>query len=427
MDILRQRSAGRVEPGAVAADAAKAIERCRELAQITDVAGETTRTFLSSAMRHCMETVRSWMEAAGMQVWVDAVGNLRGLYSGDRPDAARLVIGSHFDTVPNAGAFDGVLGVMMGLALIELLEGERLPFAVELVAFSEEEGVRYRLPFIGSRALVGRIDDELLARQDAEGIAVERALREFGFDPAALASAELSADASAYLEFHIEQGPVLESKDMSLGVVDAIAGQTRGEMTFVGSANHAGTTPMHLRYDAVAAVAQWIGEVERVALTAPGLVATVGRIVASPGAGNVIAGEARASLDVRHADDTVRASAVSEIVDLAHSIAHKRSLKAEWHVQMEQQAVVMDARLTRLVEESIRDTGVEPLRMVSGAGHDAMIIAERLPAAMIFLRSPGGLSHHPDEAVRQEDVANALAAGVHFLRKFDEMVTRANA
>jgi len=427
MDTLRRRFDGRTELDDLGIFAARVIERCRELAQITDVAGETTRTFLSPAMRRCMQVVQSWMESAGMQVRVDAVGNLRGVYEARRPGATRLVIGSHLDTVPNAGAFDGVLGVVLGLTLIEMLDGERLSCAIELVAFSEEEGVRFRLPFIGSRALVGRVDDELLARTDADGVSVRQAIVNFGLDAREIPGAVLDESAKAYLEFHIEQGPVLEREGLSLGVVEAIAGQTRGEMRFIGAANHAGTTPMHLRRDAGAGAAQWISEVERVALATKGLVATVGRIETLPGAGNVIAGKVKTSLDVRHADDTVRAAAVDELVTAAHSIARERGLTAEWQVQVEQKAVAMDKQLAKLAEDAVGDAGVIPYRMISGAGHDAMVIAERVPSAMVFLQSPGGVSHHPDEAVRQEDVAHALAAGLEFVRKFDEMVRTTHA
>jgi len=431
MDILRLRSGGRAELSGISEQmshhASRVIARCRELAQITDVAGETTRTFLSPAMRRCMETVQSWMETAGMQVRVDTAGNLRAIRAGAHPYSARLVIGSHLDTVPNAGAFDGVLGVVLGLALIELLDGEKLSCAVEVMAFSEEEGVRFRVPFIGSRALVGRVDEELLSTTDADGVSVRQAIVKFGLDPSKISRAALDESAKAYLEFHIEQGPVLESEGLSLGVVEAIVGQTRGEMRFLGSANHAGTTPMHLRCDAVAAAAEWIGEVERLALVTKGLVATVGRVTSLPGAGNVIAGEVKASLDVRHAEDGVRSAAMKDLIAAAHSIAHERGLQAEWQLQMEQSAVAMDMHLTKMVEDAVGDVGVIPYRMTSGAGHDAMVIAERLPSAMIFLRSPGGVSHHPDEAVRQEDVAHTLAAGLEFVRKFDEMVTTTHA
>ena len=257
---------------------------------------------------------------------VDAAGNLRALYPGAKADGPRLLIGSHLDTVPNAGAYDGVLGVVLAVALLEGLQGRHLPFAIEVIAFSEEEGVRFRTPFIGSRALVGRLDDQLLNMQDAQGITVRKAIENFGLNPENIPQAKLGNDALGYLEFHIEQGPVLESLNQPLAAVEAIAGQSRLEFTFVGRANHAGTTPMHLRLDAVAGAAEWIGTVERLAREVPDLVATVGRIEALPGAANVIAAEARLTLDIRHRTDNVRARAVDELIRQAHEIAARRGL-----------------------------------------------------------------------------------------------------
>jgi len=308
---------------------------------------------------------------------------------------------------------------MMGLALIEGLEGAKLPFAIELVGFSEEEGVRYSLPFIGSRALVGRLGAELLETKDGDGVSLARALTSFGLDPSKLDQCVISDDVAAYLEFHIEQGVLLESEDMSLGVVQAIAGQSRAEITFTGRAGHAGTTPMRLRNDAVAGAAEWISEVESVALRTPSMVATVGDLRTHPGAGNVVAGQLRASLDVRHGEDAVRHRAVDHLLAEAVSIAKRRGLTTVSKMLMDQPAVTMDARLCAVAKDAIRGIGIEPLSMVSGAGHDAMILAERVPSTMIFLRSPGGISHHPDESVRPGDVENALAAGLAFLRNFD--------
>jgi allantoate deiminase len=397
--------------------AEKVIARCRYLAQFTEEPGQLKRTFLSPAMRECMQAVQGWMEAAGMPVVTDAAGNLRGHYPGS--SNASLIIGSHLDTVPNSGAFDGVLGVMMGLALIEALEGERLPFAIEVIGFSEEEGVRYSRPFIGSRALVGRLDAELLASSDKDGITLARALASFGLDPLNIEACQVGDEVAGYLEFHIEQGILLESEDKSLGVVQAIAGQSRAEITFTGRARHAGTTPMRLRNDAVAGAAEWISEVERVALATPGMVATVGDLRTHPGAGNVVAGQLRASLDVRHGEDAVRHQAVGHLLAAAESISKRRGLTTVSKMLMDQPAVTMDARLCALAQGAIRGIGIEPVSMVSGAGHDAMILAERVPSTMIFLRSPGGISHHPDESVRLEDVENALAAGLAFLRGFE--------
>ncbi len=397
--------------------AEKVIARCRYLAQFTEEPGQIKRTFLSPAMQECMQAVQGWMEAAGMQVVTDAAGNLRGRYPGS--SRTSLMIGSHLDTVPNSGAFDGVLGVMMGLALVEALDGSRLPFAIEVVGFSEEEGVRFHLPFIGSRALIGSLDSDLLSVSDGDGISLAQALMSFGLDPIKIKDCQVSDDVASYLEFHIEQGVLLESEDKSLGVVQAIAGQSRAEITFTGRARHAGTTPMRLRNDAVAGAAEWISEVERVALATPGMVATVGDVRTHPGAGNVVAGQLHASLDVRHEEDAVRHQAVDHLLAAALSIAKRRGLTAVSKMLMDQPAVRMDTRLCELAKDAIRGVGIEAVSMVSGAGHDAMILAERVPSTMIFLRSPGGISHHPDESVRPEDVGNALAAGLAFLRNFD--------
>src|SRR3984957_13371901 len=402
--------------------AEKVISRCRHLGQFTEEPGQIKRTFLSPAMRDCMQAVQGWMEAAGMQVAIDAAGNLRGRYPGDSNTS--LMIGSHLDTVPNSGAFDGMLGVLMGLALPESLNGERLPFSIDLVGFSEEEGVRFHLPFIGSRALVGRVDADLLATKDADGISIAQALTSFGLDPQKIEDCQVADDVAGFLEFHIEQGILLESEDLSLGVVEAIAGQTRAEMTFTGRARHAGTTPMRLRNDAVAGAAEWVVEVERLALETPGLVATVGDLRTHPGAGNIVAGQLLASLDVRHEDDAVRHRAVDTLLGQAASIAKRRGLAVASRMLMDQPAVAMDPGMCALAADAIRGIGVRPLSMVSGAGHDAMILAERVPSTMIFLRSPGGVSHHPEESVLPQDVENALAAGLAFLHHLPKEVSK---
>jgi allantoate deiminase len=371
-------------------------------------------------MRDCHREISKWLQAAGAEVAIDAAGNLRSVYRAGQAAASRLLVGSHLDTVPNAGAYDGVLGVVLAVALIESLERRRLPFAIEVVGFSEEEGVRFGAPFIGSRTLVGRLDDELLSRRDAKGISVREAIETFGLNLREIPRARLSDDAFAYMEFHIEQGPVLESLAQPLGIVEAIAGQTRVEFLFLGRANHAGTTPMHLRRDALAAAAEWIGAVERAAQIDAGLVATVGQIETKPGAINVIAGEVRVTLDLRHKSDEVRARAADLIVGHAGEIAQRRGLSVRINVLLNQRAVAMDPFLIEQIEQAITKTGCQPHRMVSGAGHDAMILVEKVPAAMIFLRSPGGVSHDPAESVNTEDVAKALECGLHLL---DQLAT----
>jgi allantoate deiminase len=395
--------------------AARIITRCREIAACTEVPGEITRLFLTPPMHEVHELLRDWMETLGMTVSVDPIGNLRGFWPGLCPGSPRLLIGSHLDTVPNAGAFDGILGVVLGVAIVEELRGQLLPFAIEVIGFSEEEGVRFSKPFLGSLALIGRLDAETLARTDRNGISVRQAIQAYGLDPQQLPAAALAKGTFAYLEIHIEQGPVLESEDTSLGIVEALVGQSRMELIFTGQANHAGTTPMHLRHDAIAAAAEWIVAVEDHASSQNGLVATVGKMEAAPGAGNVIAGRVAASLDVRHADNGAREASVLAILKLAETAAARRGVHLTYGKQLDQPAVPLDPHLTTLLNKAATQAGFPARRMTSGAGHDAMILAPIVPSAMLFLRSPGGLSHHPDETVLPQDVEAALATAMEFL------------
>jgi allantoate deiminase len=395
----------------------RVIARCREIAAFTEVPAEITRTFLSPPMHGVHALLRQWMESAGMSVSVDAIGNMRGLYRGPAVESPRLLIGSHIDTVPNAGAFDGVLGVVLGIALVEQIHSRqtKLPFAIEVVGFSEEEGVSFGKPFLGSLGLVGKLDAELLALKNAAGNTVAEAITKFGLDPKDLLHALLSPQAFAYVEFHIEQGPILESESIPLGTVSAVAGQSRLTFTFTGQANHAGTTPMQLRRDAMAAAAEWIGSVENYATNQSDLVATVGKVETWPGAGNVVAGRVVTTLDVRHADDSVRQRAVAHLVERAQHTAAKRGVEVSAHTHLEQPAVQMDSRLTKLLHTAAKQAGHPARIMTSGAGHDAVILAPHVPSAMLFLRTPGGISHHPDESVLPEDVEAALATGLEFL------------
>jgi len=369
-------------------------------------------------MRDVQREIAAWLEPLATILQIDAAGNLRALYPAVESAAPRLLIGSHLDTVPNAGAFDGILGVVLAIALLQGLNGRRLPYAIEVVGFSDEEGVRFATPFLGSRALVSRFDDNLLDRQDSQGISVRKAIQDFGLNPDTIADAVLRDDVCAYVEFHIEQGPVLESLALPLGVIETIAGQSRLEFIFKGRANHAGTTPMNMRFDALAGAAEWITAVERAARISPGLVATVGTVQARPGAVNVIAEEARLSLDVRHPGDDVRMHAVEDLIRDAQAIARRRGLTMSWKEHMNQRAVQMDPDLITQIEEAIRKSGCKPHRMASGAGHDAMILAEKVPSGMVFLRTPGGISHDPAESVLIDDVAKALECGFHLLDQF---------
>lgn len=397
--------------------AEQAVARCRTLASFSEDAGSLRRTFLSPPMRDVHREIGAWLTPLGITARIDAVGNLRAVYPGADSSAPCLLIGSHLDTVPNAGMYDGMLGVVLAVALLEGLEGRRLPYAIEVVGFSEEEGVRFGVPFIGSRALIGRLDDELLNKSDAGAASVRKVIEQFGLNPAEIPHHRIDKDVCACLEFHIEQGPVLENLGRPLAAVEAIAGQTRMDFVFTGRANHAGTTPMNLRFDAMSGAAEWICAVERIAQSIPGLIATVGSVEAKPGATNVIAGEVRASLDVRHAQDDQRNRAVEELTHAAQEIARTRGLSVAFSVRLNQPAVAMDASLVAQIERAIHDVGCEPHRMVSGAGHDAMILAEKIPSAMIFLRTPNGISHDPAESVSVDDVAKAIECGLQLLEQ----------
>jgi allantoate deiminase len=390
-----------------------AVRHCRMLATFSEEPDATTRTFLSPSMRQVHAYLSEWMEGLGMRATIDAAGNVRGVF-GDA-GARRLYIGSHLDTVRRAGAFDGILGVVLAISLVELLREVSLPFAIEVIGFSEEEGVRFAVPFIGSRALAGTLDDDLLSRTDSAGVSVREAITRFGLNPQQLDAALAADTALGYLEFHIEQGPVLDQLDIPTAIVEGIVGQNRSRLTFSGMANHAGTTPMHLRRDALAAAAEWITAVEHAANTTPGVVATVGRIELEPNIGNVIPERCRDSLDLRCLSDDVRHIEFHRLLAEAHDIAGRRGVSLGHEALLDQPAVTMHGDLRARLDRATAEVGSPRHHMASGAGHDAMIMATRMPSAMLFVRSPRGISHHPDESVHVSDVATALSIGRAFL------------
>jgi allantoate deiminase len=396
--------------------AARIIARCRELAGISDTPGETSRLFLTSATRDAHTLLTWWMRQAGLEARTDDSGSLRAVRRSADADAPTLLLFSHIDTVPDAGAFDGPLGVVLALAAIEELHDTPLPFHVEIIAFSEEEGARFGFPFLSSLAATGQLTPALLERTDAAGISVAQAIRDFGLNPERIAeTCPLPAKTFAALEVHIEQGPVLEADDASLAVVEAIVGQSRFQLTFEGHANHAGTTPMSLRHDALTAAAQWIVEVERYAAGYKQLVATVGHVDVFPSASNIVPGKVHATLDVRHPSDDSRHAAVAHLLTKAESAGALRGVTVHARLQSEQKAVPMDHALVQHLHQAAGRAGFATQSMFSGAGHDAMIIGPYVPTAMLFVRSPGGLSHHPDEAVREQDVEAALATVLNLL------------
>jgi allantoate deiminase len=384
---------------------------------MTEEPGRITRRYLTPPVHNVHAHLRWRMESLGMASQVDAAGNLRGFWHPEGATGKRLILGSHVDTVPDAGAYDGVLGVMLALEWVQLAQELKAPFPIEIIAFSEEEGVRFGVPFLGSLAAAGTFDPTLLALKDADGVSLEAAIRAFGLDPAQIGSAAVDADALGFVEIHIEQGPVLETEELSVAVVEGIVGQTRLEFRFSGQANHAGTTPMRLRRDALAAAAEWMTEVESLALAKDGLVATVGKLAVEPDAANVIPGAVTASLDVRHLRDSTRARCATALTDQAIAIAEGRGITVDCVRVLDQPSVRMDDQLTSWLLEAVEAAGFPGKTLPSGAGHDAMIMAARVPASMLFLRSPGGISHHPAEAVLEEDVEAALLVGRKFLER----------
>jgi allantoate deiminase len=395
----------------------RAIVECQRIAAMTEEPGRITRRFLTPPTHEVHAHLTARMESLDMTVHVDDAGNLHGLSHPEGASDSRLILGSHIDTVPDAGAFDGVLGVMLAIECVDLARELRLPLAMEVIAFSEEEGVRFGVPFLGSRAVAGRFDPALLALKDGEGVTLEGAIRAYGLDPMRIAEAAADEHTLGFVEIHIEQGPVLEAENLKVAAVTGIVGQTRLTLEFAGQANHAGTTPMNLRHDALAGAAEWIGAVEKLAKRTEGLVATVGKIEASPNATNVVAGIALLTLDARHPHDAIRLGAVNELIEIANAIAERRGLAMQSTRQMDQPTVSMDVRLTAYLADAIEAAGFPPKRMHSGAGHDAMVMASRMPTAMLFLRSPGGISHNPAEAARAEDVEAALEVMSVFLQR----------
>jgi len=394
-----------------------------ELAQVTDEPGQLTRTFLSPAMRRANALVATWMRAAGLVTREDTVGNLIGLLEAPAaPRARTLLLGSHLDTVRDAGRFDGALGVLLPIvALAELRHrGVTLPFAVEVLGFSEEEGVRFASAYLGSKGYCGQLRAADLKLTDAAGLSVRTALETLTptAQPFVLPRrAHAPRDLLGYVEVHIEQGPVLEAKKLAIGVVSAIAGQTRSKLAFHGRAGHAGTTPMNLRRDALAGAAEFTLAAEALAQRTPGLVATVGTISVAPGAANVIPATAAFSLDLRHPRDVVRRSALRQLRATAARIARRRQLTFTWTPTQDNAAVTCSPALTATLTASVRAVQGKNLALPSGAGHDAVVLSALTPVAMLFVRSRAGLSHHPDEFSSPADIALALEVLIDFLAR----------
>ncbi len=401
------------------AEAKKLISLLTELGRVTDEPGRLTRTFLSPAMRRANRLVGRWMREAGLKVREDSVGNLIGRLESRAPRARTLLLGSHLDTVRDAGRYDGPLGVLLPLVALATLRrrGVHLPFHVEIIGFSEEEGVRFSSAYLGSKGYIGRLPARTLRLRDAAGTSLAEALQQYTRGRfTAPKAAHRRRDLLGYVEVHIEQGPVLEARRLAVGVVSAIAGQSRFKLSWQGKAGHAGTTPMELRKDALAGAAEFAVGIEACAKATPGLVATIGLLSVPAGAANVIPARVDHTLDVRHASDRVRRAALRKLEALARQIARRRGLRCSWQPTQEDGAVACSPALSVRLERSIRSVQGRSLTLVSGAGHDGVIVSRLAPVAMLFVRCRGGLSHHPAEYAAPADLAVALRVLMDFLQ-----------
>jgi len=430
---VTDRMYGKGEPGRVAEafeigdfkPGVRAKTRCDLMGAppYSEAEGMLVRRFLTPAHDEALKTLAFWMEEAGMSARRDHAGNLVGRYEGATPGAPALLVGSHIDSVRNGGRYDGALGVMLGIDVVEALAraGRRLPFAVEVIAFGDEEGSRFPASMTCSRAVAGTVDPSVMEMTDGDGVSLAQAFAAFALDPTRLEeAARKPGEVFAFLEAHIEQGPVLEAEGLALGVVTAIAAQKRLMVRFAGVAGHAGTTPMNLRKDPGPAAAEAILTLERICSGGKdGLVGTVGRITALPGAFNVIPGAVEYSMDVRAEVAATRDAAVEAVTAEIHAIAARRGLEASVTLMQDLAASPCDPGLTALLEDAVAATGQTPRRLPSGAGHDAMVIADLCPTAMLFIRCEGGISHNPREAVTEADCALAATAMLHFIDQLE--------
>lgn len=401
--------------------ARRVMERCDTLAEISETPGQLTRVYLSTEHLRANAQVAQWMQEAGMLTWQDAVGNICGRYEAANDGAQAVLLGSHLDTVRDAGRYDGMLGVLTAIEVVDWLHRQNLrgSQAIEIVGFADEEGTRFNITLLGSRGLTGTWPQGWLDCEDAQGVSVAQAMVNVGLDPTRIATAERAReDFSAYLELHIEQGPVLEQEDLPLGVVTAINGARRLTCRFSGEAGHAGTVPMSHRHDALTAAAQWIGFVEqKTRESGPELVATVGTLQCEPGAVNVIPGAVTLTLDIRSPNDALRETLLNALLDEAARIGQARGVAFSSDIFYTIAATPCDTHLRNVLAGAVEAVQGRVLLLPSGAGHDAIAIAERWPSAMLFVRCDRGISHHPAESVQQQDVAQALRAYSEAVRK----------
>ncbi|TPQ40828.1 allantoate amidohydrolase [Bradyrhizobium guangdongense] len=410
---MREQASPRLGPGIIA--------RIEELGQISETPDALTRVYLSSEHRRAGDLLAGWMREAGMSARVDAIGNVVGRYEGEESRRPALLLGSHYDTVRDAGKWDGPLGIVTAIACVAELNrrGKRLPFAIEVIAFADEEGVRFASTLLGSRAVAGTFDEGTLRARDSDGVSLREAMQRFGLDPDHIgAAARAPGEFLGYIELHIEQGPVLEAQALPVGVVSAISGATRLNVTLEGMAGHAGTVPMAMRHDALTGAAECIVAIETQCRNDIGLFGTVGYLRADPGASNVIPGRVIFTIDMRCASDEHRRLAVASAVKTIERIAETRGLRPQIDVTHEGRSVPCASWLATQISEAIVRCGFAPMTLPSGAGHDGMAIADITDIGMIFVRCRGGVSHHPDEHVDDADVETGARVLLDVIENF---------
>jgi allantoate deiminase len=401
--------------------AEKILQRINELASVSEDKSCVTRTYGTPAFIEGRNKVEQWMKDAGLDTRIDNIGNVRGRLLSKNANAKTFVIASHIDTIINAGKFDGPLGVLMGLDLIEyLLQSKtQLPFHIELAGFCDEEGCRFHTTYLGSKAVAGSFDKSMLTAKDAAGISLEEAIKKNGGDVNSLSKDAIAKnDWLGYFEIHIEQGPVLYEKEIPVGVVTAIAGQRRVEIKFTGEAGHAGTVPMDMRKDALTCAAEFILAAESFGGdNKKDIVATIGKVNIPNSASNVIPGEVILSLDIRSADETILSSSYDKIKKIAEDICTKRNIEIEWNLIQQTKPVTCDDEMNKLLKRSIGIAGFETVELVSGAGHDAVPVSAISPVAMLFVRCFKGISHNPLENVELKDIAAAIKVSDNFIQQ----------
>jgi len=396
-------------------------ERCDTLGRLSEDPGGLTRIFMSKEQRAVDDLTLGWMREAGMSARLDAIGNVVGRYEGETEGAPCLMLGSHLDTVRNAGKYDGMLGVIAAIDCVHTLNerGRRLSFAIEVVGFADEEGVRFGSTLLGSRAIAGTFDAKLLENRDKDGTSMREALAAFGLDPERVGDAvRRRGDILAYAELHIEQGPVLEAEGLPVGVVTAINGANRFTVEIEGMAGHAGTVPMSLRRDALAAASECVLAIESRCSREPELVGTVGRLEAAPGATNVIPGNVRFTIDLRAPSDEQRRRASVDINEAIPSICARRGVRVTVRPTHEGRTATCAGWMQQQIASAIEAEGLPVRRLPSGAGHDGMALVDLVDIGMLFVRCKDGISHNPLEAITVADAELSARVFLRFIEQF---------